>query len=150
MARINYKIDRELADLGMLRVSIVAKALNVAPKTVNLWANNYTISKVGGVKYLTWTEVFKNNSDTANTFGLSLSAIDVYSKVTGATQPSHVVTKTNDSLAKAKALLQKKQVAVQTITEETVELLDAPVLSSVEPEPGVLTIPPEYKHLVRK
>lgn len=170
MARINYKVDKELAERGMLRVAVVAKALNVAPKTINVWSTKYKVSKVGGVKYLTWAEVFADNFTTATTFDLPSAASEVYTRVylTDAekaptlTLKPEVVTKTNDALAKAKALLVKKapqpkvdpyaSMAVAELSQFDNDISQSEEILTVQPveEPNLLTIHPDYQHLLRK
>lgn len=171
MARINYKVDQELALQGFLRVAVVAKALNVAPKTVNAWTK-YPVSKIGGVKYLTWHEVISDKPVEHITYSLSYDANEVYKRVllTGSesaltqsiptipTIKPQVVTKTNDALAKAKALLVKKEPNV-LVKEWNIPLSEALDLIQIPEEiltpqpqdpPELLTIHPDYKHLLRK
>lgn len=167
MARINYKVDKELASQGFLRVAVVAKALNVAPKTVNAWTK-YPVSKIGGVKYLTWHEVISDKPVEHITYSLSYDANEVYKRVllTGSekaaipttTLKPQVVTKTNDALAKAKALLVKKEPNV-LVKEWNIPLSETPDFIQIPEEiltiqptepPELLTIHPDYKHLLRK
>jgi hypothetical protein len=161
MARINYKVDKELALQGFLRVAVVAKALNVAPKTVNAWTK-YPVSKIGGVKYLTWHDIISDKPTERQTYSLSDVANEVYTKVLladpekASTEVPQVITKTNDALAKAKALLQKlpelpSSIMATAIPEAIipVELTDE-ILTVKYPEDGLLTVHPDYTHLLRK
>lgn len=166
MARINYKVDKELAMQGFLRVAVVAKALNVAPKTVNAWTK-YAVSKIGGVKYLTWHEVIADKSTEQQTYGLSDVANEVYTCVLLAdttkapvfTPKLGVMTKTVDALAKAKALLQKKEPNVLVkewnipipVTPNLIQLPEEVLtVKTTSDDTDLLTIHPDYQHLLRK
>lgn len=147
MARINYKLDKELATSGLLRISVVAKALKLAPKTVNAWTK-YSITKIGGVKYLTWLDVFTDKQPECALFSLTDSATLVHDLVTNTKLP--VVTKVQSALDRAKSLLVKKlpPPAVQETLPETKDKEE--ILAPVVNEESILTIPPEYQHFIRK
>lgn len=159
MARISYKADQELASNGLLRISLVAKLLQVAPKTVNAWTK-YTITKVHGVKYLTWSEVYVDKITEALLADLPTNASSAWGRAMGiATQaalPVHSVTHADSALAKAKALLTKKIAAPATSFPKEMGMPvtmappeEEPILGVVPVDDDVLTIPSEYKHMLR-
>jgi hypothetical protein len=162
MARIDYRLDRQYATQGLLRVSVVAKALGVAAKTVNSW-KTFPVKKINGVKYLTWLDVSANKHDVILLHNLPQTALAVYDKILNTPKAAIQVAKADDVLAKAKALAttvtlkdhllveepQPVSLAVDDIALPSVTVEE--VLTAPEPiEPGVLTIPAEYLHFYKK
>lgn len=170
MARINHKLDQELATKGLLRISVIAKALKLAPKTVNSWTI-YPITKVGGVKYLTWSDVYKDKQSDCVLFNLPTDARTVHSQVTNTKVPAAI--KVLSALEKAKSLLTTKvkvhvavpllpppnfielekgmaDVITGRVSDVPPEIYKEEILAPVKSDDDVLGIPTEYKHLIRR
>jgi hypothetical protein len=152
MARISLKEDAKLTKKDLLRPSVVAWLLGVAPKTIHAW-KDIQIKKVHGVKYLRWHDIRVKCSDSFQILDLPSDASDAYSmwvekkpkaivvKPDGSiTKP--VVSVANSALEKAKALLALKPKQI------------IPVVDKIEQQESneieeILGVSEEYKHLFK-
>ncbi len=166
MARISKEKDRALAKQDLLRVSVVADLLGVAPKTINIWLKDEGSYTVGGVKYLSWALVRHKRANDVAFLSLPADGTDAhsiwekYSSVktaitkaitAGHTAPAgtiaavaHAVT----ALAKAKSLLPavKSQELPKVENFQSAENSEAQIVLEVPPLPdeNVLTVPEEF------
>ncbi len=173
MARISLKEDAKLTKKGLLRPSVVAWLLGVAPKTIHAW-KDIPVRKIHGVKYLRWHDILTRCVDAAEILDLPSDACDAYYKwcekkpAVSITKPAVVVA--NNALEKAKALLKGSVVVtafaetpkvvqlsvesqamltqgLQEAKEGKMSPVPAPVLED-DPEEA-LSVSEEYSHLFK-
>jgi hypothetical protein len=163
MARICYAADEEVAHKGLLRISVIAKLLKVAPKTVNAWTQ-YTVIKIRGVKYLSWGEIGGDPVRQTQLLGLPVASINAYNlalqkiPLVPTIKP---VTAADTALAKAKALLKKPELPKMEYVTHTGSGVNVGEYRPLEPESDevltphfeiddMLTVKSDYGQLAKK
>lgn len=146
MARIDLKQDQKLATKGLLRPSVVAALLGIAPKTVHAWKDILT-KKIHGAKYLNWHDICVKYLDSVETLDLPSVASDAYVIWKTGIKPQKIITKAQTALDKAKLLIGVKEHKTEN-TSKTIE----EILHVIEPEINepILNITADYEHLIKK
>lgn len=161
MARVSLDKDRELAKQGLLRVSVVAELLGVAPKTINIWLKNETALKVRGVKYLEWALVRKTRQDDVLFLSLPVDSYSAHCFWTCKQQQLPAPTGTVSAIAHAVSVLEKVKTLLPSVKLAAYEKIDnfqtaenlAPQKVLELPhvaEETALSVPAEYKKAVPK
>lgn len=174
MARVSLERDRELAKQNLLRISVVADLLGVAPKTINAWLGEYH-TKVRGVKYLNWTVV---RAQRANDFAIlkvpmdctiahalweldkagayiedPKPAVKLHAPTGMIEAASHAIDKAKAILHKASAPVTSQPLIIKEQDHTSIENLSTaenfesqiPLAVPVKEEEYVLTVPEEFK-----
>lgn len=157
MARIDLKQDQKLATKGLLRPSVVAQLLGIAPKTVHAWKDILT-KKIHGAKYLNWHDICVKHLDSVETLDLPSVASDAYVIWKTGIKPQKIITKAQTALDKAKLLLKTTVPEIKSFVDESLMEIgffhpnEEPILEIIKPEDNepVLTITEDYEHLIKK
>lgn len=152
MARVSFEKDRELAKIDLLRVSVVADLLGVAPKTINIWLKESESHKIRGVKYLNWSVVRKVRQDDVQILQLPVTSQaahvmwEVRTYNPGAKLPPlgtiDAISHAYDAIEKAKSLLPKPTIVSKVEVVPEIEKFQTAEGFDVQ---ETLEVPPPYE-----